>query len=48
MGFSQVFEKSGRRQRDILKVYCFIFWGEWGMGRNFTSGCAKSYLPREG
>jgi hypothetical protein len=47
MGFGQVFEKSGRRQRDILRVSLF-YWGEWGVGRIFTAGCAKSNLPRKG
>jgi hypothetical protein len=31
MGFGQVFEKSGRRQRDILRVLLFYFLG--GVGR---------------
>jgi len=48
MGFSQVFEKSGRRQRDILKVLLFYFWGGVGDGKKLHIRLCKVLFAKEG
>jgi len=48
MGFGQVFEKSGRRQGDILRVLLFYFLGGVGGGKELHIRLCKVQFAKEG